>query len=116
MISMPSKEKIYQKTNGLCFYCGTPIYPVYIPSAGRELWAGFQRDHIIPRSQGGTNDIENIVPACTRCNGLKCDLSIEGFRELAKNNSIVALRSCYWQSPIINDEGLFYFEIQGMKP
>jgi len=25
-------------------------------------------DHVIPRSRGGSDDIDNLVPACARCN------------------------------------------------
>lgn len=28
-------------------------------------------DHVVPRSTGGTNDISNLLPACSRCNGRK---------------------------------------------
>ena len=30
-------------------------------------------DHVVPLSGGGTNDIENIVPSCVKCNSSKHD-------------------------------------------
>lgn len=41
----------------VCIYCGEP----------KRL----ERDHKIPVSQGGTDDITNIVPACRTCNTKK---------------------------------------------
>lgn len=40
-----------------CFYCGFE----------RKL----ERDHIVPLSRGGSNDIKNIIPACRSCNARK---------------------------------------------
>lgn len=34
-------------------------------------------DHIVPRSQGGTNDIENLWIICNRCNLLKNNSTAE---------------------------------------
>lgn len=39
-----------------CFYCGEPAAT---------------RDHVRPRSHGGSNSLDNLVPACARCNSLK---------------------------------------------
>lgn len=39
-----------------CFYCGEPATT---------------RDHVQPRSHGGSNSLDNLVPACARCNSLK---------------------------------------------
>lgn len=39
--------------HGLCVYCGGPAR---------------SRDHIVPLARGGSNWIENIVPACLSCN------------------------------------------------
>jgi len=36
-----------------CAYCGAPAEHI---------------DHVIPRSQGGTDDPRNLVPACAKCN------------------------------------------------
>lgn len=37
------------------------------------------RDHVIPLSAGGSNDISNIVPACLRCNQTKGGRALEIF-------------------------------------
>lgn len=64
-----------------CFYCGCQTFPSNrrnIPSGAlpdqRET-----RDHIIPRSCGGTDRRKNIVVACERCNGARADLPAEDF-------------------------------------
>jgi CRISPR/Cas system Type II protein with McrA/HNH and RuvC-like nuclease domain len=36
-------------------------------------------DHVIPRSRGGTDRIENLVPACKQCNLEKANLPLERF-------------------------------------
>lgn len=43
---------------GLCPYCST---------WGHELTV----DHVVPVSKGGTNDINNLIPCCFKCNTLK---------------------------------------------
>lgn len=37
------------------------------------------KDHIIPRSWGGSNDKSNLVPACKLCNTTRGDLAQEAF-------------------------------------
>ncbi|MBV8411857.1 MAG: HNH endonuclease [Alphaproteobacteria bacterium] len=44
-----------------CVYCGTPTTKE--PEPGQ-----LHREHIIPRSQGGNNSIENRAPSCRTCN------------------------------------------------
>lgn len=34
-------------------------------------------DHVIPRKHGGTDDVENLVPACAPCNQSKNAQSLE---------------------------------------
>jgi 5-methylcytosine-specific restriction endonuclease McrA len=52
-----------------CFYCGKPL------SRQRKT-----RDHIQPRSRGGSNAPRNVVDACRPCNNLKGCLTLEEFR------------------------------------
>lgn len=46
---------------GDCVYCGRP---------------GRTRDHVIPKSKGGTNAPWNLVPACRDCNSFKSARSL----------------------------------------
>ncbi len=52
------QEKLTQ-LGGLCYWCG------------RSVGLDVHRDHLIPIAKGGSNDIENIVPACPDCNRRK---------------------------------------------
>ena len=44
-----------------------------------------ETDHIVPRSQGGTDRIDNLITSCRKCNQAKADQSIEQF--LAHNKA-----------------------------
>ena len=56
----------------------------------QERWGGvcaydgksgpLEADHRVPLSRGGTNFIDNILPACRRCNGRKHEMTEEEFR------------------------------------
>lgn len=61
---------IFEKTNGHCWYCGITIHPL-------DNW---QVDHQQPRSQGGTDEIENLVPSCRSCNAGKGGRTVEQYR------------------------------------
>ncbi len=54
-------EKV-ERFGGLCVYCNKN--------------KGDTKDHIIPLSKGGTNFIDNIVPACRSCNSSKRDKTL----------------------------------------
>jgi 5-methylcytosine-specific restriction endonuclease McrA len=55
-----SRLNIYARDRNTCQYCGR-AYPKH------EL----NLDHVIPRSQGGTSNWENIVCCCLGCNRIK---------------------------------------------
>ena len=66
--------KVYSKYNGHCAYCG------------KELeYKDMQVDHLIPLegwSEHGTDDFENLMPSCRRCNHYKRANSLEGWRKM----------------------------------
>lgn len=59
-ISKSAREAIYAAHDYRCALCGAKP-----PKDKLTL------DHIVPRSKGGTNDAENLQPACPRCNRRK---------------------------------------------
>jgi len=56
-------------------------------------------EHVLPRSKGGRDDVNNIVFACSRCNQLRGSVPYEVFREFARsilqsypNTNVIQLR------------------------
>jgi hypothetical protein len=60
------RMQVFARDNYTCHYCGT---------VGGEL----ECDHIIPFSKGGSDDMDNLVTACLKCNRSKKDKSYEEF-------------------------------------
>jgi 5-methylcytosine-specific restriction endonuclease McrA len=111
-------EQVHAKTGGPCFYCGTTAN-------------GVQRcvDHFIPARKGGSDKIENLVPACRSCNSAKGGMLIEEFRmsrrlRLAYQRGVpqLSIAAAHW----LLDNGMdifdgvpqvaFWFEREGLKP
>ncbi len=65
------KYALWCKTYGFCWYCGDELHP-----------DDFHADHVVPRSKGGGNEWENMVPSCHSCNLSKLAKSVEEFRLL----------------------------------
>jgi hypothetical protein len=58
----PSRRDLYTMYGGVCQYCLENI-----------KYADATREHVIPKTHGGTNDDFNIVLACRKCNSDKSD-------------------------------------------
>lgn len=64
---------IFSRSNGKCVYCGAKAEEI---------------DHIIPRANGGTNSIYNLVASCRNCNQIKSNLTLKAFgKKMNKNYS-----------------------------
>ena len=66
---MAKKETVLSKLNGHCAYCGKKLKLAKVTC-----------DHIVARSKGGGNGVENLHPACRLCNSMKGAESVESFR------------------------------------
>jgi hypothetical protein len=58
------REQVRRRANFACEFCG-----VTETDAGSELTI----DHYHPRAKGGTNNLENLLYCCPRCNQYKLD-------------------------------------------
>lgn len=69
------RQVVFDKYGGRCAYCGAPL------TRGRSGDTAFQVDHLHPRYLGGSDEMDNLVPACRICNHYKKTFSVEQFRE-----------------------------------
>ena len=58
---------IFNRSNNQCIYCGAKAEEI---------------DHIIPRNNGGTNSVYNLVASCKSCNEKKSNLTLKEFGKL----------------------------------
>ena len=72
---------VYAKTDGHCAYCGCEITPEKM-----------QIDHVKPLYLGGSNDLENLMPACASCNHYKSTYTLEGFRSIVEKAPAILRR------------------------
>jgi hypothetical protein len=70
------RQKIYDKTEGHCAYCGVKF----------DAFENMTIDHIIPISSDmlKKKGLRNNLPACLSCNHLKDDLTVKEFRMFIK--------------------------------
>lgn len=84
--------EVFRKKGGKCYYCGEDAETL---------------DHFIPRAKGGPNTIDNYIPACRKCNGLKKAFDIETFRQ-------IRIRKLY-NIPYFKKEQLEWLEKKGFR-
>jgi 5-methylcytosine-specific restriction endonuclease McrA len=69
-------RELLARWGNACAYCGGP--------------GSLEADHRMPLTRGGTNFIENILPACRGCNGRKHTMTEEEFRaRLAAERAVI---------------------------
>jgi 5-methylcytosine-specific restriction endonuclease McrA len=68
------KNRVYIKYNKKCAYCGNNI-----------TFEEMSIDHLEPKSKGGLNELENLMPSCEICNHYKNSHNINKFRYLLQN-------------------------------
>jgi len=74
IIDDATKETVRKRANYLCEYCH---------SSERISTTRFTVDHLIPKSIGGDDNIDNLALACRRCNERRYNF-VAGFDETTK--------------------------------
>ena len=75
------RRAIYNRDSHTCVYCGCK---------SRE---GLTLDHVVPAESGGTNETNNLVTACRRCNSRKGAQSLRAFaRTIASETNTTTRR------------------------
>lgn len=81
-------EAIFDKTDGDCTYCEKQLaWSNYGQPGYRSAW---EVDHSVPMSRGGTDHLNNLVPACLDCNREKSDMTGQEFRNAMASRNVVA--------------------------
>ena len=62
-------RRMVERTGQPCAYCGLPIDL----NAPKSAPLSFTVDHVVPVSAGGSDRMDNLVPAHYRCNIAKSD-------------------------------------------
>ena len=69
MVALTNKT-LFGRDRNVCAYCGD-----HFPNSNH-----LSRDHIMPKSKGGTNSWMNVVTACKDCNSKKSDKTLKESR------------------------------------
>ncbi len=79
--SIPKKirDSVKSKYDYRCAYCGCKPDKLCI-------------DHLKPVASGGTDDEENLLPACYQCNNYKMTFNLEFFRSMIADQVSMARR------------------------
>jgi 5-methylcytosine-specific restriction endonuclease McrA len=83
-----SNRTLFGRDRNICAYCAG-----HFPNF-REL----SRDHIVPRSRGGTNTWMNIVTSCRKCNARKGDRLL---KEVGMELVYVPYVPCHYENLIL---------------
>lgn len=80
---MSKRLKVFKKNGVNCNVCGAKGYIFAVERHKKHIGDGYHlnlytkdgrlmtNDHIIPKSQGGSNGMENLQPMCQNCNNKK---------------------------------------------
>lgn len=122
---MSEREKIYQKTDGRCYYCGCELpdrwHVDHLFPKNKEHWLGnevMMEETCAPNDLKSIEEFRNKVPSCPRCNIRKGALDVEQFRDeisqqvkrLKRDVSQFQLALDYGLVEETDKEVVFYFE------
>lgn len=77
-VSTGTRKAVYVRDNGQCHLCRHAVR-LDVEDAHENTWAA-TLDHIVPHSQGGLDELDNLATAHRWCNTLRLDSPIEATR------------------------------------
>ncbi|KAM3108462.1 HNH endonuclease [Phormidesmis sp. 146-33] len=92
MVPNPTRQFVRQRARFLCEYCHSPEFL----SPDR-----FTIDHILPKSQGGSDDPANLALACHRCNERRYNFTIGTDPETQETVPLFNPRNQLWSDHFI---------------
>lgn len=117
-----SRQEIAAKTNGLCAYCGQVLPKRFHIDHVKPILRNWTEDELSGAGRTrGSNEIDNLLAACPRCNLRKGQLSVQSFREeleaqtarLYRDSAAYRLALDYGEVIETGDGIRFYFETIG---
>lgn len=100
-INTHGNHLLFRRDHHLCAYCGGEFSP-----------GDLTRDHVHPRSRGGTNAWENSVTACKSCNMRKANKTPE---EAKMQLLYVPYRPCRWEQFILQNRNVIADQMDYLK-
>lgn len=75
------RTKLFHKQHGLCIFCKCSMKA---PKSGQRKQEDNYAtlEHIVPRSEGGTNDESNFAVSCFACNSVRRSMPFEEFVQI----------------------------------
>lgn len=88
MTNKEKREAVYEKCQGHCAYCGKTISMKEMQVDHIEPhWHTLSEDQALKAGiKKGSHDLENLNPACARCNKWKSTYSLETFRKVIQTS------------------------------
>jgi 5-methylcytosine-specific restriction endonuclease McrA len=78
-------QLVFERDGKRCQHCGIPVRRLHRKCAPFPADMATV-DHVIPKSQDGTDDPSNLILSCKRCNDARRDIPLEAFRRRLANN------------------------------
>lgn len=70
---------VVHRVSDRCSYCGCRL--IAPERAAAWQWGAVRTvDHVTPKSRGGANSLDNMLPACARCNNRKGAMTLPEYR------------------------------------
>lgn len=115
-----NRQEVYDKCDGHCAYCGKEI--TFKQMQVDHIKPLYRNDNVITLEswgvERGTDDMDNLLPSCARCNRWKSTFSLEMFRKeielqierLNNYNNNYRMAKDYGLISENNNKVIFYFE------